>query len=409
MKKKFLLLSFLSLVLFVTAIAFANDVSLTLTSFVTFPKMTVTHEDIKTISPETRILKPKISVDFANYISATARVEYYIDGNNSNILYAPDEELTIYNKKEFFITLPKLDESNSYLDYRIRVIVKNDEGTVDTLYYPEKTKSGDDVYITAVVTSSSTATVTESEGGTVVYDDGDQESGSSSVTFDPGSVDGSGEITIEEFSFDDFFSSFFPVSAFTRSAAVKVAKSIAKADISKDKFVKGYKVSSTGDLTINTYGHAEFSYGSETTATKFDLVFSPISDGTMFEYIPITKVDTEKRVVSCELKDFGYYIIMLNSNLGDNDYRPAKRVRIKSRIASGKYEGFRFGNLSDGDVVKIYDLSGKKVAELTNGFVWTGRKGTDNSGDWAESGTYIYQIKLKEKGKIISGTIAFVW
>ena len=388
---------------------FADDVSLTLSSFVTFPKMTVTHSDITTISPETRILKPKISVDFANYTSATARIQYYIDGDSSKILYAPDEELTIYNNKEFFITLPKLEESNSYLDYRIRVIVKNDEGTVDELYYPEKTKSGEDVYITAVVTSSSTATVTEDEGGTVVYDDGDQESGSTSVTFEPGSVEGSGEITIEEISFEDFFSSFFPVSAYARSAAVKVAKSIAKADIDKNKFVKGYKVSSTGDVSINTYGYAEFSYGSETTSTKFDLLFSPISDGNTFEYISITKVDTSKKVVCCSLKDFGYYLIMSSSNLSDNDYRPAKRVRVKARIASGKYEGFRFGNLVEGDVVKIYNLNGRKIAELTNGFVWTGRKGTDNSGDWAESGTYVYQIKIKESGKIISGTIAFVW
>ena len=96
----------------------------------------------------------------------------------------------------------------------------------------------------------------------------------------------------------------------------------------------------------------------------------------------------------------------------DNDYRPAKRVRVKSRIAN--YGGFKFNNLKDGDVVKIYNVSGKKVAELnapegTEGFEWKGREGTNNNGDWAKSGTYIYQIKLKEKSKVISGTIAFVW
>ena len=96
----------------------------------------------------------------------------------------------------------------------------------------------------------------------------------------------------------------------------------------------------------------------------------------------------------------------------DNDYRPAKRARIKSRI--GTYGGFKFNNLVDGDVVKIYNVNGQKVAELTagetsEGFEWKGRKGTNNSGDWAKSGIYIYQIKLKEKSKVISGTIAFVW
>ncbi len=92
-------------------------------------------------------------------------------------------------------------------------------------------------------------------------------------------------------------------------------------------------------------------------------------------------------------------------------YRPSKRVRVKSRISS--YGGYKFNNLQEGDVVKIYNVNGKKVAELNagtaDGFEWLGREGTNNSGDWAKSGIYIYQIKLKKDGKIISGTISFVW
>lgn len=92
-------------------------------------------------------------------------------------------------------------------------------------------------------------------------------------------------------------------------------------------------------------------------------------------------------------------------------YRPSKRVRVKSRVSS--YGGFKFGNLKEGDVVKIYNVNGKKVAELNagtaDGFEWLGREGTNNSGDWVKSGIYIYQIKLKDKSKIISGTVSFVW
>ncbi|MBO7611477.1 MAG: hypothetical protein J6T23_04615 [Elusimicrobia bacterium] len=95
----------------------------------------------------------------------------------------------------------------------------------------------------------------------------------------------------------------------------------------------------------------------------------------------------------------------------EEGYRPAKRVRVKSRIST--YGGFKFGNLKEGDVVKIYNVSGKKVAELNagtaDGFEWLGREGTNNSGDWAKSGIYIYQIKLKDKSKLVSGTISFVW
>ena len=107
----------------------------------------------------------------------------------------------------------------------------------------------------------------------------------------------------------------------------------------------------------------------------------------------------------------GYYRILAVSYSGDPSYRPAKRVRVKSRIST--YGGFKFNNLVDGDVVKIYTVSGQKVAELTTGdaegFEWKGRKGTNNSGDWAKSGIYIYQIKLKEQGKIISGTIVLAY
>lgn len=104
------------------------------------------------------------------------------------------------------------------------------------------------------------------------------------------------------------------------------------------------------------------------------------------------------------------YAIM--SEPSSDDYRPAKRVRVKSRIAT--YGGFKFNNLVDGDVVKIYNVNGQKVAELTTGessegFEWKGRKGTNNSGDWAKSGIYIYQIKLKENSKIISGTIVLAY
>ena len=57
--------------------------------------------------------------------------------------------------------------------------------------------------------------------------------------------------------------------------------------------------------------------------------------------------------------------------------------------------------------MKIYTTSGKKIKEITSGdlegFKWDGRK---DNGDWAKSGIYVYQIKVK--GKLISGTIVFV-
>jgi len=91
----------------------------------------------------------------------------------------------------------------------------------------------------------------------------------------------------------------------------------------------------------------------------------------------------------------------------DIDCRPARRTIVKSRIGT-KYPGFEFKGLQEGDSVKIYSVSGKKIREITSGdddgFVWDGRK---DNGDWAKSGIYVYQIKVE--GKLISGTIVFVY
>ena len=89
--------------------------------------------------------------------------------------------------------------------------------------------------------------------------------------------------------------------------------------------------------------------------------------------------------------------------------RPVRRTIVKGRIGT-RYPGFEFPNLVEGDVVKIFNVNGKKIAEVSGDnsgkIVWNGRK---DSGDWAKSGIYVYQIKVKETGKLISGTIVFVY
>ena len=89
------------------------------------------------------------------------------------------------------------------------------------------------------------------------------------------------------------------------------------------------------------------------------------------------------------------------------DCRPVRRTIVKGRIGT-KYPGFEFKNMKEGDVLKIYTVNGKKIKEISSGtpdgFVWDGRK---DNGDWAKSGIYVYQ--LKHDGKLISGTIVFVY
>ncbi|MDR2192765.1 MAG: T9SS type A sorting domain-containing protein, partial [Endomicrobium sp.] len=67
-----------------------------------------------------------------------------------------------------------------------------------------------------------------------------------------------------------------------------------------------------------------------------------------------------------------------------------------------------FNNLKDGDTIAIYNLKGKLVKKITqikpDGTAqWDGR---NDSGNYVESGSYIYQVKAD--GKIISGSLAFV-
>ncbi len=106
------------------------------------------------------------------------------------------------------------------------------------------------------------------------------------------------------------------------------------------------------------------------------------------------------------LNAWGRIIAVLEVPTAD-DCKPTRRTIVKSRIGV-KYPGFEFKNMKEGDVLKIYNVNGKKIREITSGtaegFVWDGR---DDSGDWAKSGIYIYQLKVD--GKLINGTIAFVY
>lgn len=103
---------------------------------------------------------------------------------------------------------------------------------------------------------------------------------------------------------------------------------------------------------------------------------------------------------------WGRIIAVLEVPTAD-DCKPTRRTIVKGRIGV-KYPGFEFKNMKEGDVLKIYNVNGKKIREITSGtsdgFVWDGK---NDSGDWAKSGIYIYQIKVD--GKLISGTIAFVY
>ena len=114
------------------------------------------------------------------------------------------------------------------------------------------------------------------------------------------------------------------------------------------------------------------------------------------------KNDTAFNLVNYpKIKHFSMYALFPVSSLNDNDYRPKERIITPATI-DNKNDFAMFDGLTDGDKVNIYDVNGKRVRQLTDDFSWDGK---DESGSIVESGIYIYQIKLGESGKIISGTV----
>lgn len=137
-------------------------------------------------------------------------------------------------------------------------------------------------------------------------------------------------------------------------------------------------------------------------------LFMKYKDPDTGKWITITDnvvIDATMKTISARIGRLGYYAISTQGSMPDTDYRPVKRVVIMSQST------FKFENMNDGDKLKIFNINGKKVREITtrgtypSGFEWDGRK---DDGGWAESGTYIYQLNIQGKDKLISGTIAFV-
>ena len=385
MKKKILAILSLIVLLGVSVYLYAAEPLRVLSAYVKFGSVVVpviTHTAIETVSSIDRIFNAKISVDFGEYAdaTATARIDYSVDGGDVQ-QQPPGEGITINNNEEFFIQLPTFLESATDANYQIVVEFRDNTGAViDTVKFPPGTE-----YQSFELTDTITKDIVASDGGTIIFNSGNQQYESTKLEITPNALSSNAQIIIKQLPVEDYISSTEQMAAL-------------------------YQVYSIPEnIEILSPIKATFYYGINPTSDNFVLKYKE-TDSDNWNSIPITKTDLQNKTVIANISSLGYYGIFEKTKEEDKSYRPKKRVRVKSRVSS--YGGFRFNGLQDGDVVKIYSVSGKKVAELNagdaDGFEWKGRKGTNNSGDWASSGTYVYQIKLKG-GKLISGTIAFVW
>ena len=170
---------------------------------------------------------------------------------------------------------------------------------------------------------------------------------------------------------------------------------------STEQIVALYRVYSVPEsINILAPIKATFYYGVKSVSTEFVLKYKQ-TESDNWEDTTITQTDLQNKTVISNISNLGYYGIFEKVKESDKSYRPKKRAVVKGR------DVFKFNGLQEGDSVKIYTTSGKKIREISSGdlegFKWDGRK---DNGDWAKSGIYVYQIKVK--GKLISGTIVFV-
>jgi len=369
----------IAIFMFITSLIYADSVS-EFGAEVIFPSFweaTINHTPVNSVSSVNRILNVKSSVEFGGYIRATAQLLYYFD--NEETFIDTIDKGSISHKATFYIATPKFQSSYETINYQIKATLKKKDDDKDYyVYWPSS-----DTFHTALITKSTTNFVVASIGGNVEFESGNQEYKNTKLVVPANALNNDTDITITHLEAENFdgrgMVTLYKINAESSGAEIVSGSSLA----------------------------ANFYYGTETNDTKFDLMYreTPASE---WEKVTVTGFDAANKIISANVTKFGEYAVFISKNLSSNDYRPTKRIKIKSRIANGTYEGFRFKYLKEGDVVKIYNLNGKKIREITagdgNGFVWDGRK---DNGDWAESGTYVYQIKVK--GKILSGTIAFVW
>ena len=375
MKKRIAALLSLIVVFIVSVYLYAEPLKM-LSAFASFGGVilpTITHTAIETVSSIDKILNAKISVDFGSYsnANATARIDYSVDGGSVE-QEPPGEGITIKNNEEFFIQLPTFLESSTNVDYQIVIDFRDDQGTIiKTVTFPSGTQPQH-----AELTDTVTKDVTASVGGVVEFGSGNQQYESSKLEIAPNSLSSDAQIIIKQLPIEDYISSTEQMAAL-------------------------YRVYSIPDnIEILSPIKATFYYGLNPTSNKFVLKYKK-QDSDNWKDITISNTDLKNKTVMSYITDLGYYGIFEKVKEEDKSYRPKKRVVVKGR------DVFRFNGLQQGDSVKIYNTSGKKVKEISSGdaegFKWDGRK---DNGDWASSGIYVYQIKVK--GKLISGTIAFV-
>ncbi|MCL1971439.1 MAG: hypothetical protein FWG57_00395, partial [Endomicrobia bacterium] len=356
MNRKILTLSLLSFALLFTAslsfAAFPGEKTSKVKAAVRFtPNVTVNHRHVMRISPFQHEVNFVVRGSYGNPSVTHMAVEYYINNDTSTtttltleaIPTPLDEISTSFQSSE--LTVPSHAASFSY-----RFVAVVDNNHADKKYYPYISNT----WIHVPVLDYSTQTIGIS-GGSIILDSGDQRYGYSEMLIRPDSLSGDRLIQMKECDINSLGAT--------------------------PDLVKLYEIST--QQTLSKAAQITLYYGSSNEG-KYIVKYL---DGTSWKKINLSKPqDTLNKTVTFEAASFGQYGIFIEVSAPPPPYRPEYRV-----FKFG--EKLKFGDLLQaGDVVTIFDINGRRIRRLTEPpFEWDGRK---DNGSYAESGSYIYQIKV---------------
>lgn len=388
MKKNFILFVLVSAGVFCASHLYAVTVS-TSTVFraravITEPELVIIHSQVQKVSPVAKEMVVVGSVDVGsspNYLSELKLI-YTLPGGSEtteDISFASNLGNVTFSKRIAF------SQESGQIEYKIKATaVKGVSVSTETSKFY------------AVISASVTANISAS-GGTVTLESGNQLYGNTKLVLPSGALPSSQDITITELNTDQTIDA---------SGALKKAAA-------QEMMLTCFEI--TPDMTLTGSAVLTLYYGSKTTSQNITIKrfngssWVDVDSGSTVSLAKSVSakapvVNSSSRTVSVEITELGRYATFAGSgSLPDSEYRPKKRV-----VVFGRAE-VEFNNLMDGDVVKIFNVNGKKIREITSGdssgFKWDGKK---DDGSYAESGAYIYQIKVASKSSLISGTIAFV-
>lgn len=347
----------------------------------------VDHEQIDTVFAN-GILNAKVEAIFGDATYADAVLEYKID--SGDICQVTKEDIS--DGSPFYIGTPKgkITKDNSTVDYRVKVLFKSSEGDF-TIYAPEDASETN--FVTANVISKIEDNINGDAGGEISRFCGDQskgDNGTAKVTVPAGTYSGNHKVTVNFIKDDDAPS---PSSSLNEE---------------RENVLSIVSVEVEGNPQLNHPIQVD-NLPLQTEATQANKFIMQYKNGEDWETAETANLNVDKvnQIFSFAVDNLGYYKVLESVKLTNSSYRPVNRIVVKGKIGE-RYPGFEFKYLKEGDSITIYNLKGKKIRKIsasgTESDVWDGKK---DNGDWAKSGIYIYQIKVD--GKLVSGTIVFVY